>query len=216
MKYGIIFFLSICCLQVNAKDIEAITTGGKSVLLHENGKWEFNKKTENTTDFSFRKTKWGMSKSQVKGAEVGKILRDDDVLAYKANVAGFDTLIAYIFVDNKLVRAKYVFIEQHSNPNAYISDYSTIQKILNKKYGDPADDKTYWQNDLYKDDNQEWGMAISVGHLSKYSNWKVSNTKVWLSLNGDNYKINHSVEYSSVKLSGLESAKSEENTAEQF
>jgi hypothetical protein len=216
MKYGIIIFLSICCLQVNAKDIEAITTDGKSVLLHENGKWEFNKKVEKTSDFSFRKTNWGMSKSQVKGTEAGKILRDDDVLAYEGNVAGLNTLIAYIFVDNKLVRAKYIFTEKHSNKTDYISDYTSIQKILTKKYGEPSDDKTYWKNDLYKDDYQYWGMALAVGHLSKFSNWKVSDTEVWLSINGDNYEISHSVEYSSVKLASLESTKSEEKAAEQF
>lgn len=216
MKYGIILFLSIFCLQVNAKDIEAITTDGKSVLLHKDGKWEFNKKVEKTSGYSFRKTNWGMSKSQVKGKEEGKILRDDDVLAYEGNVAGLDTLIAYIFVDNKLVRAKYIFTEKHSNRNDYITDYSSIQKILNKKYGEPADDKTYWKNDLYKDDYQDWGMALAVGHLYKYSNWKISDTEVWLSITGDNYQISHSAEYSSVKLAGLESAKSEENAAEQF
>lgn len=216
MKYGIIIFLSIFCLQVNAKDIEAVTTDGKSVLLYEDGKWEFNKKVEKTSGFSFRKTNWGMSKSQVKTTEDGKILRNDHLLAYEGDVAGLDTLIVYIFIDNKLVRAKYIFIEKHSNRTDYISDYSSIKKILNKKYGEPVDDKTYWKNDLYKNDYQDWGMALAVGHLSKYSNWKFSDTEVWLSITGDNYEISHSAEYSSVKLAGLESEKSEEKIAEQF
>ena len=216
MKYGLIFLLSICCLHVNAGDIEAVTIDGKSVLLHESGKWEFNEKVEKKSVFSFRKTHWGMSKSQVKKTETGKIVRDDNVLGYKGNIAGLDTVIAYIFVDDKLVRAKYIFIEKHSNKNDYINDYSSIQKILNKKYGKPADDKTYWKNDLYKDNYQGWGMALAVGHLTKYSNWKVSDTEVWLSLNGDNYEVSHSAEYSSVKLAVLESAKSEESAAEQF
>lgn len=216
MKYGLIFLLSIFCLHINAKDIEAVTIDGKSVLLHENGRWDFNKKEEKKSGFSFRKTNWGMSKVEVKKTETGKILKDDNVLGYEAKVAGLDTLIAYIFVDDKLVRAKYIFTEKHSNKTDYINDYSSIQKILNKKYGKSAGDETYWKNDLYKDDYQDWGMALAVGHLTKYSNWKVSDTEVWLSINGDNYKISHSVEYSSIKLAGLESAKSEENAAEEF
>jgi hypothetical protein len=216
MKYGIIFLLSIFCFQVNADNLKAITTDGRTVLLHENGKWEFDKKAKQKSGFSFRKTNWGMSKDQVKKTETGKIIKDDNVLGYQSKVAGLDALIAYIFVDDKLVRAKYIFTEKHSNRTDYLSDYSSIQTILNKKYGDPADDKTYWKNDLYKDDYQDWGMALAVGHLTKYSNWKVDDTEVWLSIDGDNYKISHSAEYSSKSLSGLESAKSEENAAEQF
>jgi len=216
MKYGVMFLLIVFCLHANAEDIKAITTDGKSVLLHKNGKWEFDEKVEKNSEFSFRKTNWGMSKAQVKKTETGKIINDDNVLGYEAKIAGLDALIAYIFVDNKLVRAKYIFTQKHSNKTDYISDYSSIQKILNKKYGKPESDDTYWKNDLYKDDYQSWGMALAVGHLTKYSNWNVADTKVWLSINGDNYKVSHSAEYSSVKLAGLESAKSEESAAEQF
>jgi len=218
MKYMVTILLSICCLHVNANDIEAITTTGKSVLLHENGKWEFIKELKSNRGSTFRKTNWGMSKSQVKNTEkdTGKIMRDDDILAYKSKVAGLDALIAYIFVDDKLVRAKYIFTEKHSNRNDYISDYTSIQKILNKKYGKPVDDKTHWKNDLYENEYQDWGLALSIGHLSKFANWKASDTDVWLTITGDNYKITHSAEYSSIKLAGLESAKSEESTAEQF
>ncbi len=216
MKYGLIILASLFCINVNADVINAVTTTGKSVLLHENGKWEFDKITKKQGEYDFRKVHWGMSKAQVKTTETGKIFKDDDVLGYEGKVVGLDTLIAYIFVNDKLVRAKYIFIEKHTNKNDYLTDYTAIQKILGKKYGEAKDDKTYWKNDLYKSEYQSWGMAIAVGHLSKYANWKTPNSEVWLSLNGDNYKISHSAEYSSIKLSGLESAKSEDESAAQF
>lgn len=216
MKYVLIILVNLFCLNVHSEVMNAITTNGKSVILHENGKWEFDKTIKKITEFDFRKTHWGMSKAHVKTTETGKILRDDNVLGYDAKIAGLDAVIAYIFVDDKLVRAKYIFIEKHSNRNDFLTDYAAIQTILNKKYGEPLEDKTYWKNDLYQSEYQSWGMAIAVGHLSKYANWKTPNSEVWLSLNGDNYKISHSAEYSSIKLAGLEDAKSETEAAEQF
>ena len=216
MKNGLIILVSFFCVTASADVINAVTTNGKSVILHENGKWEFDKILKKETEFDFRKTNWGMSKSQIKATETEKIVRDDNILGYQAKVAGLEALIAYIFVNDKLVRAKYIFVEKHSNKNDYLTDYTAIQKILGKKYGEAVDDKTYWKNDLYKTEYQSWGMAIAAGHLSKYANWKTPDSEVWLSLNGDNYKISHSAEYSSIKLAGLENAKSEDEAAAQF
>ncbi len=200
----------------NAKVIKAITADGKSVLLDENGKWVFDKNTGKTKGFSFRKTNWGMSKAQVRKSETGKNLAGGKDLAYRIKVAGLDALLFYVFVDNKLVTAHYDFTNKHSNKNSYLTDYSSIQKILKKKYGNPDSDDTNWLNDLYKDEYQSRGMALAVGHLSKFSEWKNTDTKILLGIYGDNFEISHNVSYYSVKLQGLATAKSEESDAEGF
>jgi hypothetical protein len=43
--------------------------------------------------------------------------------------------VIYIFAGDKLTRAKYSIIEEHSNKNDYISDYKAIKELLTKKYG---------------------------------------------------------------------------------
>jgi hypothetical protein len=202
--------------NIYAEPKEAITTDGKTVLLKSDGTWVYKKEKEASSDFDFRKTRWGMSKSKVKATESGKIVRDNNILGYEGNIAGLDTLIVYIFVKDKLVRAKYIFIERHSNMNDYLSDYSKIKEILSKKYKSPTKDKTYWKKDLYKNDYQNWGMAVAVGHLAKYSNWKTTESDIWLSLSGDNYKISHIAEYLSIRLANLEKAKSEQEASDQF
>jgi len=104
----------------------------------------------------------------------------------------------------------------HYHKNDYISDYNSIKKIITKKYKEPSEDKSYWKNDLFKDDYQHWGLALATGDLSYYSNWKHADSVIWLSLTGDNYKVSLSAEYSSIKLAGLEKSASESKVREQF
>jgi len=63
-------------------------------------------------DYTFRKTKWGMSIAEVKSAEPLEMAKEDELLlGYKTNVIGKDVLLIYFFIDNQLVRARYVLAE---------------------------------------------------------------------------------------------------------
>ena len=65
-----------------------------------------------------------------------------------------------------------------------------------------------WDNDLYKDDREEWGFAVSLGHLTYVTLWLLNRTEVFLSLSGDNYDINLNLTYNSRTLKdGLEEKK---------
>lgn len=153
----------------------------------------------------FRKTTWGMTKDQVKKTETSEILKEtDEVLAYRAELAGYESFVIYIFAGDKLTRAKYSIIEQHSNKNDYISDYNSIKELLEKKYGTPKEDEKVWKNDLYKDDYSQWGFAVSLGHLMYYSSWETDRTSVFFLLNGENYEIETVIEYTSKELSAVE------------
>jgi hypothetical protein len=153
----------------------------------------------------FRKSNWGMNKAQVKKTETSEILKEtDDVLAYKSELAGYQSYVIYIFAGDKLTRAKYSIIEEHSNKNDYISDYNTLKSLLQKKYGVPKEDETIWKNDLYKDDYSQWGFAVSLGHLTYYSSWETERTSVFFVLNGENYDLETVIEYSSKELSAVE------------
>jgi hypothetical protein len=161
----------------------------------------------------FRKANWGMQMSEVKKTESVEILQEtEDVLAYETTLAGFKALVIYIFAGNQLTRAKYSIIEEHTNKNDYIVDYSSLKELLTKKYGNPIEDETIWKDDLYRDKYSDWGFAISLGHLFYFSKWDTEKTEIVSVLNGENYQINAVIEYTSKNL-GAEEAKMREEEA---
>lgn len=165
---------------------------------------------------NFRQAIWGMDISQVKMSEKSQPEYDKKkgarhTLGYPDKIAGLDCKVVYLFVYNKLVRAKYVISEEHTNKTDYLSDFDTLHEALTKKYGKASSDDVYWKNDLYKDNHKEWGMAVAVGHLAKYSSWDIQGTTITEYLSGDNFDIKLGIEYSSKEFEPLEEkAKTEE------
>lgn len=151
--------------------------------------------------FDFRKTKWGMSKSQVKASEKAKFLdQSNDAIMYNSKLARMNVIIMYSFISNKLHSGIYVFKERHTNKNDYINDFNKIKKLLIQKYGRPIEDAKIWRNNLYKNSIQYHGMAVSMGHLVYRVQWKTAATEITHGLAGDNFKINHILQYGSKKL----------------
>jgi len=184
----------------------ATTRAGKEVLIKSDGTWEYVKlSAPKNVQFEFRKTNWGASKSKVKASEKFKLQQEEtNALFYEGHVASLPVLLAYVFVNDKLVRAKYIFTQEHSNKNSHIIDFDSIKDELSKKYGVPKSDDTLWRNDLYKDDYSNWGLAIAVGHLIYATQWETDSTKLGLFLKGDNYEISLVAEYISKELEALE------------
>jgi hypothetical protein len=175
-----------------------------------------NKTTDNTPK-DFRNTRWGMPKDEVKKSESIPVKYEDSkLLVYQSTVASMGAKIIYIFSNNKLVRAKYVITEEHTNKNQYISDFNNLKEILTKKYEKPKDERITWLNDLYKDDYSKWGMAISSGDLTYFSEWEKDDTNIFLLLSGDNYKIQLGVEYTSKSLEELEEKENNQKRASEL
>lgn len=159
-----------------------------------------------------RNTTWGMNMSDVKSAETALFMEEsssNDLLVFSTIIANKKTSIVYIFVDDILVRMKYIFLEEHTNKNAYLSDYQEFEALLKRKYGQASKENVFWGQDLFKEDRDKRGLAVSLGHLSYYTLWTLNGTSVIHSLTGDNYKINHSIQYSSTKHKKIEDEKIE-------
>ena len=158
------------------------------------------------SDFNFRKTKWGMSKNEVLKSEkikptcnsCYKSQMHDDILLYSSKLLAKNVTIEYGFINGQLVAASYMLAEKHTNKNDYISDLKQFKKALINKYGKPDKDVMRWKNDLYKDRPQDWGLAVSVGHLGYLSEWFEPKTDIHLYLNGDNFKVICGIWYESV------------------
>jgi hypothetical protein len=167
--------------------------------------------------YNFRQAIWGMNVNQVKKTEKAQPEYDKKngirhTLGYLDKIAGLDCRVVYFFAFDKLVRTKYVIIEKHTNKTQYLLDYDALNNALTNKYGKALKDDVFWKNDLYKSNPQEWGMAVAVGHLTKFSKWEIRDTSIIEYLGGDNFNINFGVEYSSNELRSLEEkATAEEN-----
>jgi len=151
--------------------------------------------------FDFRNTNWGMSKEQVKATEDKKPGSEiDNTIAYRVKIDGDEYICGYTFLEDKLYNAGYVFTGKHSNRNLYIDDYKRLKEILTKKYGKPLTDRITWDDDLFKNDRSQWGLAVSIGDLSYGATWETSTTYITLRLWGDNYEISLVLAYDSREL----------------
>lgn len=153
----------------------------------------------------FRKAYWGMGPEAVKATEENKPSREEDgAIFYDTTVAGYDALAAFIFTDQKLVRGAYVFKIVHSNDGDFIEDFRKVESALSDKYGKSKNRGPIWKDTLYKDDPEQWGMAVGAGHLVYQAFWQTETTEILEDLSGDNFQIDLKVQYTSRALKGLE------------
>ena len=166
---------------------------------------------------NFRKTTWGMSRGDVKRSEQGEPVLENDVqLAYEDTLAGLQCLVAYIFVQDQLVRANYLVTQKHTNKNSYLLDTAKLKGLLESKYGKPLDEQVVWLNDLFKRDQQKYGLAVSSGHLRMTYEWETERSDITLALYGDNFKITLRIEYKSKELESIGEAEDRKKALEKL
>jgi len=199
----------------------ATTESGKRVL--EDGTWEEavepQEEEATETDASqtdFRRTSWGMSLHQVKSTEEEQPeYEDDETVTYNLTVGGLSADLMYMLFNGLLSQSAYFFTESHSNKNLFIDDYLAIKAVLRQKYGSPLFDKTVWRNSLLKNDPEQWGRAVSIGHLLYMIVWELEEMVIMLSLIGDEYDITHTLVYSATNLSDIrEQAQQDKNQSD--
>lgn len=155
---------------------------------------------------TFRGYDWGTSKEEIMKneitsdmvADVDYLEEDDGLLINGQSVAGLDALVLYNFIDNGLDSGVYSITEKHTNKTDYYRDYEDLVKKYTDKYGTPVIDQAQWKDDLYKDDPDDWGMAVAVGDVTFVSKWeKADGSTTGIMLKGDNYEINLAIIYQS-------------------
>lgn len=147
--------------------------------------------TENDM-YDFRKTNWGMSKDQVKKSEkTNPLFQEENGFAYAdINVAGMNSDVYYYFNNDSLYQAIYgITDDKYMNKTKYIDDYERIKQTLTDKYGKQVEDIVHWYDDLWRDDPNDWGMAIVTGDLVYVSKWINGDTEIYLTLKGDNFEL---------------------------
>lgn len=182
----------------------AYAPDGTAFRLHSDRTWELNPQSPENQVLSFRNKEWGSSVEVVRKLEAGApLVEDQDLLVYSSNVAGHPVEVVYLFTQGHLSRGMYDFKQEHSNDQDYYFDFLTLKRLYESKFGPPADTKEYWSDDRYRDDFDQWGFAVSLGHYSCFHKWNDGTTELVLQLTGDNYKVEIQAIYRSIQLQGL-------------
>ena len=151
----------------------------------------------------FRNSDWGMSIEEVKKIEKGiewvEPVLDSEIIYifFVTEVGGLNVQAYYFFIDNKFFKAAY-FFENHTDENQCLLDYMNIQEILSKKYDEGQFDFD-WSDDRYQGDEDYYGYAISMGHLSMTTTYENAKTYIEHNIKGKKHEIQHSIVYFSNK-----------------
>jgi len=156
----------------------------------------------------FRNVTWGMTEAQVRSAEAATFVHKQpqgplDLLMYSDRLLDVDVFVGYAFIDNKLVRANYLLKETFINTNNYFKVFDKLSAALDAKYGE-VKLNVKWLNNTYQGDSNQYGLALSMGHLVARKSWDLPNTLVQLGMFGENFKVTLVIEYRSKKLMHLE------------
>lgn len=97
---------------------------------------------QDTANYDFRSTFWGMTVENVKQSEPRKPESESaSHLSYKDRVLELDAVVGYHFIDKSLVEAGYAFHEEYERERLYIDQYGKFKDHLSNLYGDPILDE---------------------------------------------------------------------------
>jgi hypothetical protein len=171
----------------------------------------------------FRQASWGMTPVQVRATESAQPAgvsegSGDVILSYDSiRLGGLECRAVYIFANDRLVRAKYLFEADHDELNDFIQDFKSIELLLAEKHGKRSADRAIWEDDStqlepksYLDQDRATaasilpsdplvGLAVSLGHLKLYTRWDTARSIIVHVLTGHDHRITHQVEYRSAE-----------------
>jgi hypothetical protein len=119
------------------------------------------------------------------------------ILRYERRVLDRACRIDYMFSGDGLQRTRYMFLEEYVEKSRYIEEYQRLVQQFTGKYGNPVHENSLWHDPVLRDDPPRWGQAVSLGHVSFQSLWRVDQTEIALSLSGTDQRVILELVYSS-------------------
>ena len=147
----------------------------------------------------FRNTIWGMSKEEVLKVESGmkfenKELGKKKFIRSEIKITGLKCFLNYIFVEDKLVRAAYLFDEIYQDKSYYQDDFDTLKELLIQKYGELESE------DLVDKDAFYFKVDSNTENYIHRIAWKTNDTEIALFLDKSGSEIDVFITYDSIKL----------------
>lgn len=95
-------------------------------------------------NYDFRKTFWGMTRSEVKLSENAYPLGDNEShVIYEDEFLHLESKVGFHFMNDRLIEAGYAFSEVYSDLALYIREYERVKLNLCQYYGKPVLQKDY-------------------------------------------------------------------------
>ncbi len=132
---------------------------------------------------------WGQHPEALRLSVAGTVERDEEgTLIYLRNLSDHGVLEGYEFRHESLVRGQYILLQRPLNGlNEFIEYYRRLKELLTTTYGDPTNDQTVWDNDLYQPVPDYWGIAVLIGHLRYHAAWETADGTITLELTGNRH-----------------------------
>ena len=132
---------------------------------------------------------WGEHPDALRLSVAGTAERDEEgKLIYLRNLSDHGVLEGYEFRHESLVRGQYILLQRPLNGlNEVIEYYRKLKELLTTTYGDPTDDQTVWDNDLYQSVPDYWGVAVLIGHLHYHAAWETADGTITFELTGNRH-----------------------------
>ncbi|MDR4496308.1 MAG: hypothetical protein R3B74_18205 [Nitrospirales bacterium] len=152
---------------------------------------------------------WGMSALDVKANQTippawelrTPVLGESEHrIAYRTQIEGIDASLSYMFYQDQLAQAKYVFDPQHEDSSNFIHDFHAVQDWISQSYGAPTSVQEIWLDTLYQYDKSLWGQALMRGHLVMVSEWKTAESRIALVINGGDDMVGLVADFSSTHI----------------
>lgn len=130
--------------------------------------------------------KLGITTEEVRKQEKSYfVLQDKNRLFYEKRINGQNIKLAYGFKENKLQTAFYIISDKYVKNISYVDEYFRIKDILTEKYGHSDLESVRWNNELYRDDQNQWEKAVMLNHVYFLTNWETTNSSILLTLDGN-------------------------------
>jgi hypothetical protein len=156
----------------------------------------------------FRQVHWGQSLAEVLQSESSPPgARQENALFYRTDFAGLNCILVYMFDNDRLYQAGYIFDLTHDDLNQFIFDYKTLFDRLGEEFGKPEEDQVLWLNETYRNTPRAFGTAVSLGHLVCQASWRTPATIIRIRLWGADRRINLGIGYFSLAYEELSGQK---------
>ena len=141
--------------------------------------------------YSFRNTKWGMTKEEVTASEIkiDPVEVNKNTIRYKTQILGKNVGLIYLFSQNKLVKTAYKLDDNYLNSRHFLNTYRRFKAALTRKYGPPKEESTNWLNDTYRNVSHKKGLALSLGHTEYFANWETAISRINIRMKEENYYV---------------------------
>jgi hypothetical protein len=132
---------------------------------------------------------WGEAPDRLRTMITGELERDEQgKLIYLRNISDHGVMEGYEFRQESLVRGQYILLQRPLHGlNEFIGYYTSLKQTVSAVYGEPAQDRMVWDNDLYQPVPDYWGVAVMIGHLHYHATWETAEGTITLELTGNRH-----------------------------